>query len=274
VKITLNVRDIGLDGTRFAWEADLGHDDILPLIQFFVEVGEGREGPWMPVNDAPIVNAFGYATKIKYQHSVSERTNYRIRAINLGKGGEESFSDVAHVMEGKSSRAAEHIARQERKALQRLMGMKCLHYPKMHFGPRCECYDAALGKRIVHTCEKCFNTGFLGGYYYPTAVYVAKGPMSKISEPSQFGAQENSSVEGWTSNEAIIEVGDLLVVAARPGERYIVRQIQVTSLGGATIRQTLALQRAGVDAPEMDVPVVDDNFLETEDVFRRHWRRL
>jgi hypothetical protein len=144
----------------------------------------------------------------------------------------------------------------------------------MHFGQRCGCYDADLGKRVVHSCPDCFNTGFVGGYYYPTAIYIARGATNKAGEPSQFGVQESAMADSWTSNESIIEVGDLLVMEPRPAERYIVKRVQATSLGDAIVRQTLAMQRAGADAPEMMVPVVPDPAdTEREDVFRRYWSR-
>jgi len=269
MKLRLAVRDMGLWGVQFAWECDLGHGDALPLIHFFIEVGEGTEGPWSPVNGEPIVGAFGYIGDKKYQSSVGGRTNYRIRAVNHGRGREESCSDVVPSYEHAASSVGRHIAKQERLMLRRV-GFPTLHYARMHFGERCRCYDESGIRIAPNVCRECFGTGFRGGYYHPTLIRVTRGQMDKTSGPSQFGAQENPMSECWTSNEAIIEPNDLLVDWREHGRRHIVKQVRATSMHGVTVRQTLSMQRVGANGPEMLVPVADSPAdLGRGGVFRR-----
>ena len=274
MKIKLTVRNLGLEGTHFAWDVDPAHDDVLGLVEFHVEVGEGNgaEGPWHRVSETPIVNAFGYVSRKGHQYSVSSRTNYRVRAVNLAKDCEESYSNIISPMERPTSTIGRAIAKQERLALKRYVGSETLHYARMHFGERCGCYDPVLRKRMVPVCQKCFNTTFVGGYYYPTLIYITRSPINKAAEPMQLGLQENPMTEAWTSNNAIIEVDDLLITRMEHAKRYVVKQVQATTLQDAIVRQTLNLQTVRADDPEMMVPTVETPAdLERDSVFRRHW---
>ena len=269
MKITLKTRGLGLDGVQFLWDVDLAHDEVLSLARFFVEVSESNSGPWIAVNTDPIINAFGYIDRKAYRGGVAKRICYRVRAINAAND-EEFASNVAVLGEQPISGIGRMIAKNQRLLLQRLIGDRTLHYARKHFGKRCECYDEVMKKQIISPCRKCYNTTFVGGYYCPNLIYISRGPTNRTAEPTQFGSQENTMTESWTSNYAPVDVEDLLITSNE--QRYIVKRVQATSVQNATIKQALALQRVKPNDPEMMVPAFSAPVnLEDADVFRRDW---
>ena len=271
MKIVLTAKNIGLDGTYLTWELDLAVGEVLNLIEFNVEVGEGKEGPWKQVNDYPISNAFGYIDRNSYQSSFNERTAYRINALNLANN-QETASNVVYTVEHMVSQVGRYITKQQRLMLRRYNGSPTLHYARRHFGERCQCYDKLSGKQLVLNCPICFNTTFVGGYYYPTLIYMTRNPNPKTAHATAFGPQEMPTSGVWTSNNAIIEANDILVSQQEHGYRYIVRQVNPTQLQDATLRQRLVIEKLRPDDGGFLIPVPDDPIdLETESVFRRYW---
>ena len=239
---------------------------------FFVERSESPEGPWTTLNPIGLVNVYGYVDRTVNREAFDRHLYYRIHCIHK-QTGEEIISKHASTLEETGTWVGKYIAKQERLLLRRWNGVKCAVYIRRTFGERCShCYDAVRGKSISDSCTECFGTTFKGGYFAPILMDINFNPRQKTQDRNVLQRTENDQVSAWCSNYPVLSYDDLIVEIERNNERYLVKTIQQTEHGNATVHQNLSLMKLHLSTPQFLVPQAHDiRSIDDVNVFRVEW---
>lgn len=136
--------------------------------------------------------------------------------------------------------AALMIVRKNEVLLSKRVGIPSYVYVKRTWGTRCpKCYR---GGAADSQCDLCYGTSFVGGYFDPIAVYVARAPEQRVSGRANGVPIETDRRRFWTSNYPLLREGDVIVDSR--GERWIVLPgITVTDFKGFPLRQVFNASR-------------------------------
>lgn len=113
---------------------------------------------------------------------------------------------------------------------------------KKRTGQICDCYDDVRKTSNNSHCEKCFGTGYVGGYYSPQRIKVNfyNAPSKQFKYSPTENVQDLSTIQLWTPNFPLIENEDILI--DKNNVRYIVISNNPTIKNYYIIRQILAMQ--------------------------------
>ena len=221
---------------------------------FFVERSENPENGWTTLNDVGISSAFGYIDRTVNREAFDRNLYYRIKAIDKVEFTSE-YSSVVSVLETDGTSIGRYIAKQEKLLLRRFNGKKTAVFIRKTFGERCDkCYDKVRGKCITDNCSVCFGTTFKGGYFQPILIDVNFNPRQKGQDKNVLQRNDNNQVMAWASNYPVLSPEDLLVDIEKTNARYLVKTVDPTENGGATVKQTLGLIRVHPSAPQFMIP--------------------
>lgn len=241
-------------------------------LSFFVERSESPEGSWTTLNMIGIVSSFGFIDRTVNREAYDRNLYYRVTTIDSVSGAIDHSAPIS-VTESKGTNIGRFIAKQESLLLRRFNGRKVAIYIRKTFGTRCtNCYDPIRGKAIFDSCNVCYGTTFVGGYFAPIQMYINFGPRQKVEDKNVLQRNDNPQIEGWTSNYPILSPDDLVVEIERNGFRYFVKGISPTENGGATVRQNLNLVRVHPSAPQFMIEKAGDvRSIDDVNVYRTDW---
>lgn len=142
--------------------------------------------------------------------------------------------------------------------LLRFSGTPSLIYSRIHEGTRCpDCWDAVLKKVRYSNCLRCFNTGRLGGYYYPVLTQVRIDPVRKMNEPGDTLRQVTQTT-ALAAYFPIFKPQDL-IYEVNAGERWRVVTSDPTEKKRSIVHQDLSLVGLNPGDIEHKVPIPGDN---------------
>lgn len=271
--IRFNLRNIDYKSISFYWTIDAEYKEHTSIFGYIVQISESPNGPWDSLYSDPIY-AFGYVDRNIQRGMVDQRLYFRVIAV--APNGLQHESNSVCLGTNESNYLSDYIAEMHRIGLSRLNGYEALHYARRKFGPRCpECYDPIQRKSIKAKCPVCFGTTYKDGYFAPVKIYVGADPQAKVIQKTEYGVQEQTTFNGYTSNDAVIESDDVIIFLEQPGERYIVDQVVPSGLHWSITKQILAMTRAKNDNPIQMLPLDLDAYdLNQYSIFRRDWKTL
>lgn len=170
------------DTTVVSWQLDARYTSFDQPYAFYIE--------WAPHINADFEEVAGPTTSnVLYDDeprrlSKAPQSVYRVR---LDVAGNSYYSDPDDGM-GQWNRhdylLAREIIRREYLLAQSYAGVAGQLLAQRHFGHACtRCIDFNTDEPTDGDCELCFGTGFLGGYYPPSLLYVI--PQPKTHRESQ-----------------------------------------------------------------------------------------
>jgi hypothetical protein len=239
---------------------------------YFVERSESPEGPWDNLTPTGIGEAYGYIDRGLNREALDRNVYYRIRAINPVTG-EEVISMIASSVEKAGTPIGTFIAMQERRLLERFIGIDSMVYIKRTFGQKCtSCFDPVRGKSIKSGCPICFDTTFKNGYFLPIKMMINFSPRQKARDLNPLQYTENTNVTAWAGNYPILSPGDLIIEVERNSDRYVIQGISNTENGGAIVHQNLSLNKLLIAAPQYKIfQPLDVRNINDVNVYRQEW---
>ncbi len=271
MRLSLNTREIDYNKTVLYWEAEPDVREDINYFTFLVQISESAEGSWVNLFEDPI-HAFGFVDTITQRGMADQRLYYRVVGIH---DGIQTFSNLVCLADEQDNYISRYIKKQQQLLLRRLNGRDCLHYAKRKFGPRCNnCYDSIDRKITRSKCPACFGTTYSGGFFAPVKIHVNFDPAQKTIDKNEYEVTESIQVSAWTSCDAIIENGDIIIALKNPDVRYIVTAATPSTIQDAVTRQLLILTQVVPDRAEQLIPVDPNAYtLDEFSVFRREWNR-
>mgnify|MGYP000231291324 CR=1 FL=1 len=128
---------------------------------------------------------------------------------------------------------AEKIRRDEDLMLRRFIKNKSYFLIKRRFGQQCVCAKNTVPDL---SCEICYGTGYVGGYYDKIESYVGLSIPASYHDDASRITEKFDVVNGWTTYGPSLHGGDLIFVAARD-TMFIVKNVKKTVLNGCVLRQ-------------------------------------
>jgi len=171
---------------------------------------------------------------------------YRIKIIETAVPLNYEWSDPAHF---------EYVADAQAKIMLRHKSIGLKRYgrlvkiiKKRIDGQKCtNCWDSILGRIIDDSCEICYGTGIVLGYYDPIEIYAALNNKPKQNQITPFGV--------WQQNDALMDILNYPVLSPddviidQTNKRWKVKLIASFSKGSSLISQRCVITLIGKDNP-------------------------
>lgn len=163
------------NGKIVQWWLDPRFEFKNPLVGFYIDWARTK-GEWTRLNpDAPIQNACLYLDEDPYRCGMENSVWYRVVAVDTMNV--EYASAPAHTygeMTERDWRLSREILRKEYLRMRKYAGTFGYLLKLRTHGERCdECFDWDIEEPIAaSTCEACFGTGYLKGYYNAIGFYM------------------------------------------------------------------------------------------------------
>lgn len=193
-------------------------------IRFWVEVA-ATLGTWRRLNTVPVTSSCVYVDHCPVRDNVYYR-------VILDDGSCEYASRPAHTM-GEQSRTdtliTRDVLRKEYLRLRKFAGTRGYLLKRMEYGQRCpSCTDYDTGEVVSgSTCEVCFGTGTVHGYYDALPYYIDfMGATSTKDVKEPFGVEDNQTVAGRAIAYPRLDTYDIWVHGSS-NHRFVIRQTQV-----------------------------------------------
>lgn len=169
---------------------------------------------------------------------------YKIKITNI-LTDEFTFSDIMPSYKIKCDNYAYYLTEVYNKYLEDVIGNEeILLLKRKRTGELCECFDDIRGPRNSDKCEKCFGTGYVGGFYPPMIMRVNYLNTESIQEEMDIKGtfKSDGPRQFWTCNYPIIQEGDI-VLDTLTNARYTVQSWQPSRKNGFLIRQVIQITR-------------------------------
>jgi hypothetical protein len=157
--------------------------------------------------------------------------------------------------------------------LLKFQGIPCLIYTRMHEGARCpDCWDPVLKKVEYSNCPRCFNTGRLGGYYFPVLTQVKIEPVRKMNEPGDTLRQTEQTM-ALAAYFPLIKPQDL-IYEMNAGKRWRVVTVDPTEKNRTIVHQDLTLIGLNPGDIEHTLPIPGSGLVPVIRPRRNWWVNL
>lgn len=135
-------------------------------------------------------------------------------------------------------------------------GERVLLYQRRWSGTRCPNYDQVRKQHVIDaTVDSCYGTGWVGGYYRPTEIYVSLlSPIVQENVIQEEGIRKSFKPKSWTLHEPLLRSGDF-IVRNNLGERLWIASTTITRWRSQPIRQLMDLELVELNHPIYKIPV-------------------
>ena len=120
-------------------------------------------------------------------------------------------------------------------------------YKRKLEGEHCSCWDDERGDAGNPNCDKCYGTGFLGGYDPIYQLYIRQKPANNNLVRTQRGLSVTNSTGAWTICDVQIRDRDLLINPQ--GVMFRVTACNTNHASGYLFHQELAMEEIETNDP-------------------------
>ena len=236
---------------RVTWEIS---DTDIPLsdVEFTVFRSNSPEESFRAVSP-PLIDVFDYTDDDVNLFSKNRKYHYKVRAKVISTDVESEIGPAR--LEHIPDKIGLEIIRRNNLLHRRFVGLPCHVLIRRTFGQRCTCFDHTKRRVKNSRCSDCFRTGFVGGFFQPTAAFVNFDPPPETVTLVTFGETQEQTTAAWMSNFPIISPGDLVIDEIN--NRWRVARTATTRKQGHIIHQTMALTKIEVGDIEYEFEVDD-----------------
>ena len=176
----ITVSRIVAGGTRVDWYMHSQFRDPLPYT-FQLQVGRtgsNNADDWIDVGD-PVVNTFYAVDDEKRLHGKGNWTHYRVKVTTTVDTYYSTPEPCAGILSPLDWRRAKEILRKEQLRFRKSGGSEGYLLKRKNYGELCDCRDSQTGELLIPNHERCYGTGYVGGYYDPIpCVYIEYIPTA------------------------------------------------------------------------------------------------
>jgi hypothetical protein len=256
----IRARFIKINNIEISWQITPTTEDISPY-RIVVYRSFSPEGPFSRVSDPITANTILFIDKDRITGSRWRKIYYQLTVENIVTGESEAYAVVG--LEPERNLHLLEIIRRNDLYLQRYIGIPSAIKIKKTWGQRCDCYDERLHRKTNSSCKKCFNTGFVDGYFDQIHAYVNYSPSQEAVQIAEWTQQPNS-VSCWLSNYPLVSPGDIFI-DFKTHTRWRVANKARTGIQLATSRQICQIVEINRSDIEWDIPFTD--WSGVDDVF-------
>lgn len=252
---------IKLDRILVSWKIEATDED-LSKFRFRVERSNSPGGPFEPITDE-LVNVFLFTDVTKQMKSKWRKFYYKISVRNV-ETEETTESEVAD-LDSKPDFFLLEIRRRHDLYLRRFVGIRAAILVAKTFGQRCaDCYDPVKQRQKSSSCQTCFSTGYVGGYFSQINTLVNFSPSPELVQILETGERQPNQVNMWMNFFPRLSPRDMIVEFPEQ-RRWRVATVGKTERLRATSRQIATVVEINRSDVEWSVPV--EKFVAPEDVF-------
>ncbi len=134
-------------------------------------------------------------------------------------------------------------------------------------GIPCDCMIRASTHQPMSDCNKCYGTGFIGGYEGPYNVVIAPDDAERRIAQGEIGRTVEHTYEVWTGPIPLLSQRDFIVKIN--GDRYSIGPVRMPSNRGMVLQQHFAIGHLDEKDVRYRVPMDSsrqDHVLETNEV--------
>lgn len=222
--------------------------------------------PTLPTGPETAVSLSYYYNKNAVRTSLDKKVWYRITTVAQDPGSPNGFRETPmEFTEPITYRAVERIDYIWREAMRRNNwmleqgGERVKVFIKKTSGQPCYCkrdartleYDQQPDSR----CEKCFGTGFLGGYEGPYDMIVAPDDAERSVRQTPNGRYLEHLQDVWTGPSPLLTMRDFVV--KQTNERYSVGPVRKPSNRGNIMQQHFQIKYLDENDIRYTIPLFD-----------------
>jgi hypothetical protein len=260
----VTARPLDRERVLVRWRLKPTSDDLVGL-EFVVQRSGGLNGPYVSASIALVdVDQFtDVRARLKHLH----RDNvYRVvaqRTVGLQVNAVAISNPV--LLETDPEIIGIEVARQMRLRLQRITGRPVATFSIRDWGIRCpNCFNPSQGRVSRSDCERCYGSGFLGGYWAQVDSFVDFSPTREQVQITVVGE--------FQQNQRVVVAGNFppfkprdIIVEQELDRRWRVVDVQPIDWKGFTVQQQLtitAIQKVDVEyrIPVRPVVIPADRF--------------
>ena len=185
---------------------------------------------------------------------------YRVRAVEMlnGQAVQTFKSETFEQREDPPDLVALYIIEEHLFAHRWVYGVPAVIYTKKAEGFRCEeCWDNVLKRQTNSHCERCYGTGFIGGYYQPIPAWIDFSPSPEIVQIADFGEKQLHETDIQFTDYPSLQVGDL-ILQGKPLVFWRVENVRSTLKNQTTILQIARLNMVNRSDIEWALPIPHD----------------
>lgn len=143
--------------------------------------------------------------------------------------------------EDKPDVVATEIVRRNDLLLNNFVGRDAQLYIKRTWGQRCSvCWDTVKQRKLKSSCEVCYNTGFVQGFFNPIPIKINFSPSPEMVRQANF-EQQPDATNAWMSNFPHVSPKDIIV--ENGFIRWRVAQVSFTQKRRVKVHQVMQLVR-------------------------------
>lgn len=251
----IRVRSLDRDFFEVSWEVEDTSEDTLDY-SFQILRSESPSGPF-DVLCPPFSDRYIYVDNDIPTGNRWRLLHYLVRVTHIPTGEVKDFGPVTH--EPEPDLIALELRRHVQLLLHEHAGRRCWVLPIRTFGPRCECWDRKMHKKLRSRCVLCFDTSFLRGFLSPIEVWMQVDPSPRTTQTTRGGSQQQSNTTARVGYYPPLKPNDLIVEPEN--RRWRVVSVELAEQNRAPVHQELVLHEIPPKDIEFEVPLHLDGAL-------------
>lgn len=199
----------------------------------------------LPDGDSVVLVSYTYSNFIlQKDYNVDQRIFYKCTSVN--SEGVETPLDKAYEATYQDSDSLTHIWSNiisKQNFLLDQGGERAYIFVQKSIGTPCAKHDVTdeslYSDLRWRNCDKCFGTGYVGGYIGPIEVQIAPFDAETSYKHSRTGRVASKNNESFLTNFPVVRHGDVLV--RQNGERYMIGPVKRKEPNGVLVQQNFTL---------------------------------
>lgn len=248
---SIQVFQQNMNAQTVSWKLWVLNGDTAGLYTVSVRRAYAENGDYEIVNTVPAVNSFLVDEDVNL-HDQWRKAFYK---LDLKKSGSSVAVYGPVSLNTLYTTRALALVKHSKTAL-KLSGEPVLVYSRAFDDTHCpDCWDAVLQQVVSSSCETCFNTGYVNGFYTPILTLAHITPEIKSNTPGDT-LRQKAVTQMTTSIFPVLRPRDV-IYEINNGVRYRIISVTPIEHGRSLINQTAQIQRLNPSDVEQTMAVPD-----------------
>lgn len=226
-------------------------------LRFYVDRGESPEEmlqisvDGIRAND--VLEFVDYAVNLLDLHKVYY---YRVRAVELFNDTPvQTFSSELSTWDGNLDLVGIYVVEEHLFLHRYVSGVPAMIFKRRKDGAYCpECWDEILKRVTKSSCQTCYGTGKLAGFYPPYEAWMNFEPDPKMAQVAEWGQRQISQTDVQFTNYPLLTDGDI-IVELKPNKIWKVSNVRYPEKNRTIMLQIARLDAVNPTDIEYKVPV-------------------
>lgn len=217
----------------------------LSRLRFFIDRGESpSEMQQLNAEPLTIGDLPEYVDFTANLKDLNKIYYYRVRAVEYeGDTPVQTFTSKETTWDGDLDLVGIYVVDEHLFAMRWVFGVPAMVYKKRREGTYCpECWDQVLKRVTKSSCQTCYGTGRIGGFYPPIDVWMSFEPDPRVEQVTEWGKRQPTQTDIMFTNYPLLNNDDV-ILELKPNRFW-----KVSNVRGPEKNRTVMLQFARLDA--------------------------